>query len=218
MRIVFLGPPGSGKGTQAKLLSERLYVPAISTGEILRAAVREETPLGREARAVMARGQLVSDSIMIALIRERTARADAVKGFILDGFPRTVEQAEALERLLAGNGTALTAVISLFVPDAVLEERLLSRSGLEGRTDDRPATVQERVKVYREKTEPLIGFYRQRGLLADVNGVGEIPEVSERIHRARPQWAGGPCGPPGTPPLAGGPCGPPGTPQAQGTA
>ncbi len=206
MRIVFLGPPGSGKGTQAKLLSERLHLPAISTGEMLRAAVGEETPLGRQARAVMERGELVSDSVIVALIRERTTRPDAGKGFILDGFPRTLEQAEALERLLAGNGSGLSAVINLSVPDAVLEERLLSRAGLEGRTDDRPETVRERLKVYKEKSEPLIGFYQRRGLLTEVNGMGQIAEVSDRIHRALPR------------PLAGGPCGPSGTPGAEGAA
>ena len=198
MRVIFLGPPGSGKGTQAKLLSERLSVPAISTGDMLRAAVKDETPLGLQAKAVMERGELVSDEIMIGLIRERIARADAVEGFLLDGFPRTPEQARALERLLTGNGSGLTAVINLFVPEALLVERMLGRAAAEGRADDRMEAIHERLRVYREKTEPLIDFYRERGLLAEVNGVGEVSEVADRIDRALSQ-AGGPCGPPDAP-------------------
>jgi adenylate kinase len=184
MRIVFLGPPGSGKGTQAKLLAERTGVPAISTGDMLRTAVREATPLGREARAVMERGELVSDALMIGLVRERVAAPDAREGFLLDGFPRTVEQARSLELLLAGNGTRLSVVLNLLVPEFVLEERLLARATAEGRSDDRPETIRQRLQVYREKTEPLIGFYRQRDLLVEVDGVGPVAEVASRIDRA----------------------------------
>lgn len=184
MRIIFLGPPGSGKGTQAKLLSGRLGVPAISTGEILRAAVREGTPLGLRARAVMEAGELVSDDLMIALIRDRIAQADAAAGFILDGFPRTVDQATALEKLLAGNGSAVTAVVNLSVPEAVVVDRLHGRAKDEGRADDRPETILERLRVYQEKTEPLAGFYRGRRLLTDVDGMGDVNEVAERIDQA----------------------------------
>src|SRR5437773_5272042 len=127
MRIVLLGPPGSGKGTQGKLLAERLGVPAISTGDILRAAVRDRTPLGREAQAIMDKGELVSDDLIVALIRERLAERDAGGGFVLDGFPRTIAQAEALERLLAGNGDALSAVVNFSVPYAALVERMPGR-------------------------------------------------------------------------------------------
>ncbi len=184
MRIVFLGPPGSGKGTQAKLLAERLRVPAISTGDMLRTAVREGTPLGLQAKAVMEAGELVSDDLMIGLIRERISQPDARPGFLLDGFPRTVEQALALDGLLKGNEKRLSAVVNLSVPEAVLIDRLAGRSGQENRSDDRRETVLERLRVYRHKTEPLIEFYRRRGLLMDVDGVGEVSEIADRISRA----------------------------------
>ena len=184
MRIVFLGPPGSGKGTQAKLLAEHLKVPAISTGDMLRAAVREGTPLGLQAKAVMEAGELVSDDLMIGLIRERISQPDARPGFLLDGFPRTVEQAVALDGLLKGNEKRLSTVVNLSVPEAVLIDRLAGRSGQENRSDDRRETVLERLRVYRQKTEPLIEFYRRRGLLTDVDGVGEVSEIADRISRA----------------------------------
>lgn len=184
MRIVFLGPPGSGKGTQAKLLAERLRVPAISTGEILRAAVRDGSPLGQRARAIMDAGDLVPDDVMVGLMRERLAEPDARQGFLLDGFPRTVDQAVALDGLLGGNGRPLSTVINLSVPESVLIGRLEGRSGLESRADDRRETVIERLRVYRQKTEPLVEFYRKKGILTDVDGVGEIPEVADRIFRA----------------------------------
>jgi len=184
MRLVFLGPPGSGKGTQGRQLGQRLLVPAISTGDMLREAVREGTALGRRAKAVMDSGELVPDDVVVGLIRERIAAPDAREGFVLDGFPRTVEQAHALERLLVGNGAALDAVINLSAPEGVLVERLLLRASSDGRSDDRPETVRERLRVYREKTEPLVSYYRTRGLLTDVDGVGEIAEVAARIDRA----------------------------------
>jgi adenylate kinase len=184
MRVVFLGPPGSGKGTQAKLLAERLGVPAISTGDILRAAVREKTLLGLQAQAVMEKGDLVSDDLIVALIRERIGRPDARDGFLLDGFPRTLAQGEALEKMLSGNEDTLSAVVNFSVPENELVQRMLGRAAAEGRADDRPETIRERLRVYREKTEPLIGFYRQRGLLADVDGVGGVEEVAERIDAA----------------------------------
>ena len=184
MRIVFLGPPGSGKGTQAKLLAERLGVPAISTGDILRAAVRDRTPLGLKAQAIMEKGELVSDELIVALIRERIAEKDARDGFILDGFPRTLEQGRALEEMLAASGESLTAAVSFGVPEAALVERMLSRARAEGRADDRPETIRERLRVHREKTEPLAGFYTERGLLADVDGVGSIEEVAARVDEA----------------------------------
>jgi adenylate kinase len=184
MQILFFGPPGCGKGTQTKLLSQRLAVPAISTGDILREAVRQGTPLGKKVQTVMERGDLVPDDIMIDLIRERLEAPDARSGFILDGFPRTVAQALALEKLTAGNGGGISAVINLFVPEAVLEERLRGRSGAEHRADDRPEAVRERLLVYHEKTEPLVKFFRDRGLLAEVQGVGEISEIAGRIDQA----------------------------------
>ena len=187
MRVVLLGPPGSGKGTQAKLLAERLGIPQISTGEMLRAAVREGTPLGQRVKAVMEAGELVSDDLMIALIRERIAAPDALAGFVLDGFPRTVDQAGALDRLLEGNGKDISAVVNLSVPDSALIDRLAGRSGQEKRSDDRQETVLERLRVYHEKTEPLAEFYRGRRLLTDVDGMGEIAEVAGRIGNALEQ-------------------------------
>jgi adenylate kinase len=184
MRVIFLGPPGSGKGTQAKLLAERLRVPAVSTGEILRAAVAERNPLGIQAKSVMDAGELVSDDLMVALIRERTRQPDARGGFILDGFPRTVAQASALDAMLAEGGDALSAVVNFSVPESVLVDRMLGRAAAEGRSDDRPETFRERLRVYREKTEPLIGFYRKRDLVADIDGVGTVAEIAGRIDNA----------------------------------
>ena len=184
MRVVLLGPPGSGKGTQAKLLSERLKVPAIATGDMLRAGVREGTPLGVQARAVMEAGRLVPDELMIGLLRERIAAPDARRGFVLDGFPRTVEQAQALDRILEGNGEGLSAVLNLCVPEALVVERLRGRKLEERRADDRPETVRERLRIYRQNAEPLVRLYRKRRLLADVDGVGEIAEIGGRIEKA----------------------------------
>jgi adenylate kinase len=193
MRVVFLGPPGSGKGTQARLLAERLRVPSISTGEMLRAAVHEGTPLGGKVKAIMEKGDLVSDDLMIALIRERIAAPDAAGGFVLDGFPRTVDQALALERIPSGNEKAISAVVNLSVPETALIDRLAGRSGLERRADDGRDTVLERLRVYHEKSEPLIEFYRGRGLLTEVDGTGTVSEVADRIGNALDQarFAGG---------------------------
>ena len=184
MRVVFFGPPGSGKGTQAKLLAERLKVPAISTGDILRAAVRDRTPLGLQAQAIMEKGELVSDDLIVALIRDRIALKDARGGFILDGFPRTLEQARSLDALLSENGDGLAAAVNFAVPETALVERMLGRAKAEGRADDRPETFRERLRVYRQKTEPLIGFYASKGLLADVDGVGTVDEVAGRVDDA----------------------------------
>jgi adenylate kinase len=181
MRIVFLGPPGSGKGTQAKLLGKRLSVPPISTGDMLREAVRRETALGRRARAIMEAGELVPDEVVIGLIRERIASADAARGFVLDGFPRTVAQAQALDRLLEDNGTALDAVVNLAVPETTLLERLIGRAEQESRSDDRPETIRERLRVYGEKNDPLVRFYEAAGLLTRVDGLGSVDDVTARI-------------------------------------
>lgn len=183
MRIVFLGPPGSGKGTQAKLLAKRLGIPAVSTGDMLREAVRRQTELGRRAKTIMEAGELVPDDVVIGLIRERIGMPDAARGFILDGFPRTVEQARALDGLLEGNGTPLAAVVNLAVPEATLLERLIGRAEQEGRSDDRPETIRERLRVYGEKNDPLVAFYEAAGLLTRVDGFGSVDDVTARIDR-----------------------------------
>ena len=184
MRIVFFGPPGSGKGTQAKLLAKRLDVPAISTGDMLREAVRRETALGRRAKAIMEAGELVPDDVVIGLIRERMAAPDAAAGFLLDGFPRTIAQAEALDRLLGDAGAPLDLVVNLEVAEKALLDRLLGRAVEEGRSDDRPETIRERLRVYAEKTAPLVAFYENSGLLTHVDGLGSVEDVSGRIDGA----------------------------------
>lgn len=187
MRVIFLGPPGCGKGTQAKILAGKLGVPAVSTGDMLREAVRQGSPLGQRAKAIMESGELVPDDVVIGLIRERIEEPDARQGFLLDGFPRTVEQARALDSLLAGNGVGLDAVVNLLVPETTLVERMLSRAAKEGRSDDRPETVAERLRVYRAKTAPLVDHYRALGVLSDVDGSGEIAEIAGRIEKALAQ-------------------------------
>ncbi len=186
MRLVLLGAPGSGKGTQAELLRSELGVPHVSTGDLLRAAVKAGTPLGLKARAVMEAGQLVSDDIVLAMLEERLAQADAGAGFILDGYPRNVAQCEALEALLARIGQPLEVAIKLDVPSELIVERIAGRAAAQGRKDDTPETVRERLRVYAEQTEPVAGHFAQLGLLKVVDGVGELAEVSRRILAALP--------------------------------
>ena len=187
MNILILGPQGSGKGTQAKRIAGEYGVAHVSTGDILRAEVAAGAALGLQVKSVMDAGKLVSDDLIVALIRERIAAPDARAGFVLDGFPRTVDQAAALDRLLEGNGKVISAVVNLSVPDSALIDRLAGRSGQEKRSDDRQETVLERLRVYHEKTEPLAEFYRGRRLLTDVDGMGEIAEVAGRIGKALEQ-------------------------------
>ena len=187
MRLVLLGAPGSGKGTQATRLREHLQVPHISTGELLRAAVAAGTPLGVKAKAVMEAGQLVSDEIVLGMLEERLAQADATAGFILDGYPRNVAQCEALERLLARIGQPLEVAIKLDVPTELIVERIAGRAAKEGRKDDTPETVRERLRVYTEQTEPIAGHFAAIGKLKKVDGVGELAEVSRRILAALPR-------------------------------
>lgn len=181
MNIILLGPPGSGKGTQGHLLSQRYGIPEISTGGILRAAVQEGTGLGEIARSYMSRGALVPDDIMIGIVKERLSHADTSIGFILDGFPRTVGQAEALGRMLAEMDKAIEYVISIDVPEAELLKRLAGRRDTEGRQDDAEDAVRHRLEVYRKDTEPLIAYYRQLHLLHGVSGVGTVEEIAQRI-------------------------------------
>lgn len=184
MIIVFLGAPGSGKGTQAARLSQRAGVPQISTGDMLRRAVAGGTELGRKAGAVMETGDLVPDDLMIEIIGERIAAADCRDGFLLDGFPRTVAQAQALGRMLAQSGERLDAAVNLQVDEEHVIERMRRRARLEGRTDDNPATIRERLRVYREKTEPLVTWYEREGLLINLDGIGTVEEVGARLDAA----------------------------------
>ncbi len=173
-RLIFLGAPGAGKGTQAKILAELCGIPHISTGDILRSAVANQTPLGVQAKAYMDRGDLVPDSLVVDLIRERLNEPDAQKGWVLDGFPRNVSQAEFLDTLLEKIDHYYDNVINLEVPDEVLVARLLGR----GRADDTEEVIRQRLQVYREQTAPLIEFYNQREKLASVNGHQTMEEVT----------------------------------------
>lgn len=183
-RMILLGPPGAGKGTQATSLIDRLGIPHVSTGDMLRAAVAAETPVGLQAKAVMESGELVSDEIVIGIAEERLSEDDAQKGFLLDGFPRTIAQAEALEGLLSKLGVELDCCLALTVDNDAIVERLLKRAEIEGRADDNEETIRERMREYDAKTAPLLDFYRSRGRLVEVDGMGTIEEVGERIKQA----------------------------------
>ena len=183
-RLLLLGPPGAGKGTQATRLRERLGVPQVSTGDILRAAVAARSTIGEQARGFMERGELVPDAVVIGVAEERLGQADVRGGFILDGFPRTAGQARALDRLLERMEMALERVVSLEVDEESLVERLLRRARLEGRSDDTPETIRRRMRVYGEETRPLIDYYRRRSILKQVDGKGSVDEVARRIEEA----------------------------------
>ncbi|MCA1942083.1 MAG: adenylate kinase [Yonghaparkia sp.] len=183
-RLLLIGPPGAGKGTQAQRLSQALGVPAISTGDIFRAHLRDETPLGKQAKAYMDAGDNVPDSLTNDLVRDRLSQTDAADGFLLDGYPRTIDQVRALDELLAESGHAMDAVVELVADPDVVVERLKKRALEQGRADDDEAVVRHRLEVYAEQTAPLIGVYAERGLLAQVDGIGEIAEVTERIESA----------------------------------
>ena len=184
MRLVLLGAPGSGKGTQATRLKEHLQVPHISTGDLLRAEVAAGTPLGLQAKEVMARGDLVSDEILLGMLRDRFSRDDTKAGFILDGYPRNLAQAAALDELLASLGQKFDAAVQLTVDNEKIVERLAGRAKAEGRADDNPESVRKRLQVYDEQTAPVIEFYRQHGQLTVVDGVGALDEVFTRIVEA----------------------------------
>lgn len=179
MAIVFLGPPGAGKGTQAARLSKELGFKKLSTGDILRDHVARRTPLGQVARPIMERGELVPDDLILALIREELA--DKV---IFDGFPRTQAQAEALDRLLEETGTRLLGVVLVEVPEEELVRRMLKRAQLEGRLDDNEETIKRRLEVYRTQTAPLVEYYERRGVLKRIDGTGTPEEVYARIRGA----------------------------------
>ena len=183
-RLLLLGPPGAGNGTQALRLVQRLGIPQISTGDMPRAAVAAGSAVGRQAKSFMDAGKLVPDAVVIGVAGERLGRPDAKAGFILDGFPRTVAQAEALDRMLPKLGVTLERCVALRVEEEQLVERLLRRAEIEGRSDDNEHAIRERMREYQEKTKPLIEYYRGRGVLREVDGLGTVDEVARRIERA----------------------------------
>lgn len=180
-RLVIMGPQGSGKGTQAARLAERIGVVAISTGDIFRANVKSGTELGRRAKVIMDAGDLVPDEITNAMVRDRLAAQDAAAGFILDGYPRTAAQVAALDALLTDLGTKLDAVVELAAAREELLTRLRKRAELEGRDDDTEDAIRRRLEVYAEQTAPLKAAYAERGLLVTADGIGDVDEVTERV-------------------------------------
>jgi adenylate kinase len=207
-RVVLLGPPGAGKGTQAKLLEEKFATPQISTGDILRKAVAEQGVLGKQASEYVSRGELVPDKLIIDLVAERLKEKDCEKGFVLDGFPRTIAQAQSLEEILKKMGLALTCVLSVQVPHELIVERLSGRRTCKGcgalyhvvfdppkaagtcnrcggelfqRDDDRAETISNRLRVYDNQTAPLVSYYRERGLLKTIDGVGKVEDIGKRM-------------------------------------
>lgn len=187
MNIILLGPPGAGKGTQAKFLEDAHSIVQLSTGDMLRAAVSSGSELGLQAKAVMDAGQLMPDDIMIQIISERISQPDCVNGFILDGFPRTTAQADALEAMLAEKGLPLDFVIEIAVDDEILVDRINARVAQmpesERRSDDNAETLRKRLGVYHEQTAPILPFYRDRGMLKQVDGMQSIEQVTAQIEQ-----------------------------------
>ncbi|MCE5250589.1 adenylate kinase [bacterium] len=181
MRLVLLGGPGAGKGTQAAKLKEHYTIPHVSTGEILREARSSGTELGKKAAEFMDAGKLLPDDIILGIIDERLDMPSMKNGFLFDGFPRTIAQAEGLDRLLKARNTGLDAVVSVDVPDKIVVDRLLKRAEIEGRPDDNRETIQKRLGVYYTQTEPLKDYYKKLGILKSVDGVGTVEEIFDRI-------------------------------------
>lgn len=179
MRIILFGPPGAGKGTQAELLRDHLSIQHISTGNIFREAIRNGTPLGKEVKEILDSGRLVPDQKVVDLVSEELSDPKYGRGYILDGFPRTVSQAEGLDRFLTQSGESISAFVFLDVPDQTLVDRILSRG--EGRSDDTPEKVATRLDVYRKETEPVMDHYKAKGIVRIVDGVGSVEEVFSRI-------------------------------------
>jgi adenylate kinase len=187
MRLILLGPPGAGKGTQAQRLVEKHGIPQLSTGDMLRSAVQAGTDIGKRAKAVMDAGELVSDAIVNAIVAERLDQPDAARGFILDGYPRTLVQADAVQAMLEDRGLALDAVIELVVDDKALVGRIVKRAeetraaGQPVRKDDNPEVFDERLREYYKKTAPLLGYYYAKGMLKSVDGMADIDAVTKQI-------------------------------------
>ena len=184
MRMIFMGPPGAGKGTQAQVVAERYSIPAISTGDIFRKNVSEGTELGVQAQRFMDAGEYVPDELTNLMVRNRIDEPDADRGFLLDGYPRTLAQVEELDGMIKHTGHVLDAVVVLTVDKEELVQRLLQRAATEGRADDTEEVVRRRYEVYDDQTAPLIDVYRDRGLMIEVDGMGEVDEVSQRIFDA----------------------------------
>ena len=184
MRLLIMGPPGAGKGTQSKFIAERFGIPAISTGDIFRANVSEGTPLGLEARRYMDHGEYVPDEVTNQMVRNRIDEADARSGFLLDGYPRTQAQVDELDGMIGFTGHKLDAVVVLTADPDALVARLLQRAQVEGRADDTEDVIRRRQEVYLEETEPLIEIYRDRGIVVDLDGMGEVTGVTARIFEA----------------------------------
>jgi adenylate kinase len=181
MRLIILGPPGAGKGTQASRIADKLGIPAISTGDIFRSNIKEETELGLQVKEVLASGGYVSDQVTNAIVEDRLGQDDCGNGFLLDGYPRTLAQVGALDGMLAGRGSRLDRVIELSVDDEVVVDRLMKRAEVEGRVDDTEEVIRERMAIYHRETRPLSETYRGRGQLVEVDGRGEVDEVTSRI-------------------------------------
>jgi adenylate kinase len=184
MRLLIMGPPGAGKGTQAIKIAEHYGIPAISTGDIFRALQTADTPLARQVRAIMESGGYVSDEITNEIVADRLGQPDCNSGFLLDGYPRTLQQVQTLDDYLAATDRPIDSVISLLADTEEVVARLLRRAEIDGRADDNEETIRVRLKVYADQTAPLIEVYRSRGLLVEVDGLGEIDEVSDRVFAA----------------------------------
>lgn len=182
--VVLFGPPGAGKGTQAAKLTELLAVPHISTGDMFRYHIKNDTELGRTAKQYSNQGKLVPDEVTIAMVKERLSRDDVKEGYLLDGFPRSVPQAEALKKILSELNTPLDHVINIAVSDEEIKQRLAKRASIEGRADDAdPAVIENRINTYKSQSEPCLDFYRPKGLVRDIDGVGSIDDVFARIEK-----------------------------------
>jgi adenylate kinase len=187
LNLLLFGPQGSGKGTQAKRISAEYGIPHVSTGDMFRAAIANQTPFGKKVEPILASGELVPDDITVGLVRERLSEPDAERGFVLDGFPRNIGQAEALDELLVELGRPLTAALELLVPDDVCVQRMLKRAAEEGRADDTPEAIARRLEIYHRETSPLSEHYRTTGKLVGIDGSGSVDEVWDEITKTLEQ-------------------------------